>query len=233
MELDLAVEVRPADAGGYAVSVRDGDAEVISAMADVRAFDREPGAGDLLAAVPEERAADVEELAGLGVPETAPFFVQTGDHPIPGCFSCGPEHPSGLHIYPRSAADGVTCAAWAGRPTEFGDGGGGPGDGTLSAAVLTAAIDCSSGICMPLAMQRELLDRDEFFLLGTMDVHYLRVAPASGSYRVAAKALRREGRKFFGMSVLAGDDGVAYAMAESTWIVAGVSRTAAFGRVDR
>jgi hypothetical protein len=63
-----------------------------------------------------------------------------------------------------------------------------------------------------------------------MDVRYLRVAPASGSYRVAAKALRRDGRKFYGLSVLARDDGVAYATAESTWIIANVSRTAAFGR---
>jgi predicted amidohydrolase len=79
-------------------------------------------------------------------------------------------------------------------------------------------------------MQRDLLERDEFFLLGTMDVRYLRVAPVAMAYRVAAKALGRDGRKFFGMSALVGEDGAAYAMAESTWIIAGVSRTAAFGR---
>ena len=82
---------------------------------------------------------------------------------------------------------------------------------------------------MPVSMQRDLLDRDEFFLLGTMDVRYLRVAPVAMAYRVAAKALGRDGRKFFGMSALVGEDGVAYAMAESTWIIAGLSRTAAFG----
>lgn len=230
VENDLAVEVWAADDGGYAVSVRDGETEVISATADVHVFDREPRAGDLLAAVPEDRAADVEMLAALPVPETEPFFVQTGDHPIPGCFSCGPEHTSGLHIYPRFVEDGLTCAPWPEAPMSFSDINGGPGDGTLSTAVVTSAIDCSSGICMPVGMQKELLERDEFFLLGTMDARYLRVAPADGRYRVAAKALGREGRKFYGLSVLAGEDGVAYAMAESTWIIANMTRTAAFGR---
>jgi hypothetical protein len=235
VERDLAVKVWPADAGRYAVSVRDGETEVISATADAHAFDHAPRAGDVLAVVPEERSADVGQLAALAVPETAPFFEQIGDHPIPGCFSCGPEHASGLHIYPSFVDDGLTCALWPGSASAFdnadgGPGDGGPGDGTLSQAVLTAAIDCSSGICMPVAMQKELIDRDEFFLLGTMDVHYLRVPPAGGSYRVAAKALRRDGRKFYGLSVLARDDGVAYATAESTWIIANVSRTAAFGR---
>ena len=82
---------------------------------------------------------------------------------------------------------------------------------------------------MPLEMQRELLALDQFFLLGSLDVRYLRLAPSGLGYRVAAKALRRDGRKFFGLSVLAGEDGTPYAMAEATWIVAGISRTAAFG----
>lgn len=236
VERDLAVEVWPADDGGYAVSVRDGETEVISATADVHVFDQPSQSGDLLAVVPEERAADVGQLSGLAVPEAEPFYIETGDHPIPGCFSCGPEHASGLHIYPRFVEDGLTCAGWGPHPpapsptrrervTQFDN-----GDGTLSLAVLTAAIDCSSGICMPVRMQKDLLGRDEFFLLGTMDVRYLRVAPARGNYRVAAKALGRDGRKFYGLSVLADDDGMAYAMAESTWIIASVSRTAAFGR---
>jgi hypothetical protein len=41
--------------------------------------------------------------------------------------------------------------------------------------------------------------------------------------------LLRDGRKFFGLSALVDDAGAAYAMAESTWIIAGITRTAAFG----
>jgi len=82
---------------------------------------------------------------------------------------------------------------------------------------------------MPVAMQRELLELDQFFLLGSLDVRCLRVPPLDCGYRVAAKALRRDGRKFYGLSALVDDAGTPYAMAESTWIIAGVSRTAAFG----
>jgi hypothetical protein len=121
------------------------------------------------------------------------------------------------------------CAPW--RPAaEFDDARAlARGGGVLSTLVLTSAIDCSSGICMPVAMQRELLELDQFFLLGSLDVRYLRVPPLDRDYRVAAKALLRDGRKFFGLSALVDDAGTPYAMAESTWIVAGVTRTAAFG----
>jgi hypothetical protein len=223
VERDLTIVCWPADEGGYAVSVRDGDTEVISATADVHEFDEAPPPGTALAAIPENRTADIEQLAATPVPDSDPWYVETGDHPIPGCFSCGYENAAGLHIYPRVVEDGVTCAPWL-SASEFDN-----GDGTLATAVLTSAIDCSSGICMPVAMQRDLLDNDQFFLLGSMDVRYLRVAAASARYRVAAKALRRDGRKFFGLSALVGEDGTPYAMAESTWIIAGISRTAAFG----
>jgi hypothetical protein len=177
----------------------------------------------VLESIPLERSSDVAELASTAVPDRPPFFEETGDHPIPGCFSCGPDHPDGLHIYPRVVADGIVCAPWIAAP-EFDDGG-----GALSTLVLTSAIDCSSGICMPVAMQRELLDLDQFFLLGSLDVRYLRVPRAGATYRVAAKALLRDGRKFFGLSALIDDTGTPYAMAESTWLVAGITRTRAFG----
>lgn len=224
VERDLTVEVWPADEGGYAVSVRDGDAEIISATSDVRVLDGPAEPGATLAALPEHIADDVSQLAATPVPDTDPWYVATGDHPIPGCFSCGYENDAGLHIYPRVVDDGVTCAPWT-SAADFDN-----GDGTLSNSVLTSAIDCSSGICMPVAMQRDLLAEDQFFLLGSMDAHYLRVAPAAMQYRVAAKALRRDGRKFFGLSALVGGDSVVYAVAESLWIIASMSRTAAFGR---
>ncbi len=224
VERDLAVEVWPADEGGYAVSVRDSDTEIITATADIRVLDRPSARGDTLAAIPEHIAADVAQLAATPVPDVEPWYVATGDHPIPGCFSCGYDNAAGLHIYPRVVADGVTCAPWT-SASDFDN-----GDGTLSTPVLTSAIDCSSGICMPIAMQRDLLEQDQFFLLGSMDAHYLRVAPAAMQYRVVAKALRRDGRKFFGLSALVGEDGITYAVAESLWIIASMSRTAAFGR---
>jgi hypothetical protein len=82
---------------------------------------------------------------------------------------------------------------------------------------------------MPVEMQRELLEHDQFFLLGSLDVRYLRVASVERDYRVAAKALLRDGRKFFGLSALFDGAGAPYAMAEATWIVAGMTRIKAFG----
>ncbi|MBI5289299.1 MAG: hypothetical protein HY873_10060 [Chloroflexi bacterium] len=229
VERDLAVTVRQSG-GHFSGALQEGEDELLSATSEVVWFDDAARPGDAIGNPPPDRAADVAELAALPVPEAPPFYVDTGEHPIPGCFSCGPENPQGLYVYPRVVRDGVTCAAWP-DASAF-DNAERRGDGSLSLAVLTSAIDCSSGVCLPVAQQRELLELDQFFLLGSIDVRYLRVPPVTIPYRVAAKHLGREGRKFYGMSVLADEDGVAYAMAETTWIIAAISRTEAFGGVS-
>lgn len=213
----------PTDA--IAVSVKRHDAELIHGTVEVAARDTAPLPGDVIAEPPSERAAMLAEMAAIGVPDRPPFWEETGEHPIAGCFSCGPENASGLRVFPRYVSDGVVCAPWAPEPS-FDDGG-----GVLSAMVMTAALDCSSGICMPLDQQRDLLKDDAFFLLGTLDVRFLRVAPLSppGGYRVVARALDRDGRKFYGLSGLFDEGGTAYAMAEATWIVAPITRAQAWG----
>lgn len=222
LDTPLAVDVEASD-GAYTVTIRGGGAALITGTVEVARVGAPPRPGDAISTVPEERADDIAQLSAVGVPARPPFFEETGDHPIPGCFSCGPEHAAGLQIYPRVAGEGIVCAPW--RPArEFDDSG-----GALATLILTSALDCSSGICMPVAMQRELLDLDQFFLLGSLDVRYLRVPPLDRDYRVAAKALLRDGRKFFGLSALFDDAGTPYAMAEATWIVAGMTRIKAFG----
>ncbi len=211
------------EGNAYTVAIHQGEQPLVSGSVEVARLDKAPQPGQELGSVHAARVDDVRELADIAVPDRPPFFEETGEHPIRGCFSCGPDHPDGLHIYPRVVSDGVVCAPWQPAP-EFDDGG-----AALSTLALTSAIDCSSGICMPVAMQRELLELDQFFLLGSLDVRCLRVPPLDCGYRVAAKALRRDGRKFYGLSALVDDAGTPYAMAESTWIIAGVSRTAAFG----
>jgi hypothetical protein len=201
---------------------RDGDRVRVTLGGDAVSGDVELIHEGARPPLPDAIARDVESLARIAPPDAPPFWQVTGEHPIPGCFSCGPEHQDGLRIFPRAVADGVVCAPWT-TAAEFAR------DGAIATSVLTSAIDCSSGICMPLAMQRELLQLDQFFLLGSLDVRYLRDAPPDRDYRVAARSLRRDGRKFFGLAVLADGDGRACAMAEATWIIAGISRTAAFG----
>jgi hypothetical protein len=220
-ETPLSVDAEPSE-GAISVAIRRGSDALVSGSAEVAQV-RDLTPGTPIADVPPERAGDLASMAGIEVPDRPPFFEETGDHPISGCFSCGPKHPDGLHIYPRVAGDGVVCAPWV-PAAEFDDGG-----GAVSMMVLTSALDCSSGICLPLEMQRELLELDQFFLLGSLDVRYLRAPRVGQRYRVAAKMLRRDGRKFFGLSALFDDEGTAYAYAEATWIVAGITRTAAFG----
>lgn len=222
----LRVHVEPGEAdAAYGVTIADGHAGLVSGRVEVALPGAPPAPGEALALPPRERADEIAALAALAVPDRPVFWEETGEHPLPRCFSCGPDAARGLRVFPRIASDGVTCASW--QPAQAFDDGG----GTLSPLIVAAALDCSSGICMPAALQRELLEQDAFFLLGSLDVRFLRAAPAgpAAPYRVAAKAIFRDGRKFFGMSVLAGGDGTAYAMAEAVWIVAGVTRTVAFG----
>jgi hypothetical protein len=211
----LAVDVSPTE-GGYAVTLRSGDDALIDGSVRLAGG---ASANETDAAL----EAALSEIAGTGADGRPPFFEETGDHPIAGCFSCGPDNRRGMHIYPRVAGDGLTCAPWhAGE--EFDD-----GDGNISPMIVASALDCSSGICMPVQMQRELLAEDQFFLLGSLEVRYLRPAPVARDYRIVATALGRDGRKFRGRSAMFDDADVPYATADALWIVAGISRTQAFG----
>lgn len=220
LERALAVEASRGNGGAAAVTLRDGDAMLVTATAEVQAPHAAPDAAPV--AIDAELTPDLAAMASIAVPDAPPFYALTGEHPIPGCFSCGPAHPAGLGIIPRFAGDGVVASAWA-PAGRFDD-----GDGTLPAMIVASALDCSSGICMPVADQRALLAEDRFFLLGSLDVRFLRAAPADAAYRVVARSQRRDGRKHYGRSALIGDDDVVYAMADALWLVAPVTRGEAF-----
>lgn len=214
LERALSIDAARGDDGAISVTLRDGQATLVSATIEVTANgDRDDG----------DYADDLASLLTIEVPEAPLFYDETGEHPIPGCFSCGPAHPAGLGIIPRFAGEGMVASAWT-PDGAFDDGG-----ATLPAAIVAAALDCSSGICMPVADQRALLAEDRFFLLGSLDVRFLRPAPAAGAYRVVARSQRRDGRKHYGRSALIGDDDIVYAIADALWIVAPMTRAEAFG----
>ncbi len=214
VERDLSVSAQRNEGGGYEVALADNGETLIPGTVE---FGEPPP-------LAPERATALREMALVAVPDKPPFYEETGDHPIPRCFSCGPDHESGLHIIPRYVSDGLIASSWRPPKGAFDD-----GDGALSPMIVASALDCSSGICMPLADQRALLAEDLFFLLGSLDLRFLRRAPAGGEYRVIGRALARDGRKFYGMSALFDGHGTAYATAEAIWIVAPVTRAAAFG----
>jgi hypothetical protein len=209
--------------GAITVAVSDGATELISGTVETFAPAWAMQPGDQLTDAAPGHESMLSQMAAVDVPAREPFYVETGDHPIPGCFSCGPENPRGLHVIPRVVSDGVIASAR--RPgAEFDD-----GNGAVSPLIQASALDCSSGICMPLGLQQELLAEDKFFLLGTLDVRFLRLPPIGVAYRIIGQALRRDGRKFYGLSAMVDARGGLYAYAEAIWIVAGISRTAAFG----
>ncbi|MEX2227607.1 MAG: hypothetical protein WEB52_14285 [Dehalococcoidia bacterium] len=142
--------------GAYDVEVRDGDASLISGRVEVTMLAQPARAGDVLSSMPAELDALVREMARGSEPSTPPFFEETGDHPVIGCFSCGPRNALGLHIYPRFAGHGVTWAAGSPEPS-FVDAGGG-----LASSIVASALDCGSGICLPREQQEELLRNDQF-----------------------------------------------------------------------
>jgi acyl-coenzyme A thioesterase PaaI-like protein len=207
----------------YEINVRDGDDVCITGRVEVAPLAQPPGAGAVLQTSAPNLDALLPEMAAVREPNVPPFFEQTGDHPISGCFSCGPSNTRGLHIYPRFAGDGVTWASWSPDPAFVDQ------DGGLASSIVASALDCSSGICLPREQQEELLRTDQFYLLGSLDVRYLRVPKPDGQYHVVGRARRRVGRKFFGMSALFDDAGTAYATADATWIIVTMTRAQAFG----
>lgn len=54
------------------------------------------------------------------------------DHPFPGCYVCGPDHPDGLRIFPGRLPDGRTAAPWR-TPQR------------VTAPTAWAALDCPGG----------------------------------------------------------------------------------------
>jgi len=227
---DLAASVAAAHAGSsreesalFDVTLLNGGDSVISGAVDVRSLPGDAPPGVAIAQAPDNVAAVLDEMAAVGAPESQPFFEVTGDHPVIGCFSCGPRNARGLHVFPRFAAHGVTWASWA-PERDLADAHGG-----LAASIIAAALDCSSGVCMPQAEQEELLRNDQFYLLGSFDVRYLRTAPVDAVYHVVGRARGRDGRKFHGVSALFDDHGTPYAFAEAVWIVVNARRSEVLG----
>ncbi len=207
-----------------ATTARDGDTwevalsgedALVTARVEIASLSAPPRAGDTLPTAPREAGgAPLAEMAHVTAEGRPTFYEELGQHQVTGCFSCGPDHPDGLYAYPRFVARDTTCATWRPAP-EFTDPSGG-----IALPVVVAALDCSSGICLPLDDQRELLAAGAYFLLGTLDVRFLRTPPAGRGYRVVARSLGRDGRKLFGLSALFDDDGTLYATADAIWLVA-------------
>jgi hypothetical protein len=119
------------------------------------------------------------------------------DHPFPTCFVCGPDHPSGLRVFPGPVADGVVAAPWT------------PADD--DPVMVWAALDCPSG------WSHDIPGRP--MVLGRMTCRIDRL-PEPGQETVAMGwRLGEDGRKCFTASGLFTGSGELLALAEQTWVV--------------
>jgi hypothetical protein len=155
------------------------DAEVVEAPADASA--------DPVSAA--EAAAAAKDYAGLV------------SHPFPHCFVCGPEHPTGLHVFPGPVPGrrGFVAAPWT------------PADDTVGPEFVWAALDCPGGWSSGDMAGRPMV-------LGRMGAQVFAVPGAGTPCVVTGRHLRTEGRKTFTASALYGPDGDLLASAHATWI---------------
>ncbi|MFI5494672.1 PaaI family thioesterase [Actinoplanes sp. NPDC051859] len=152
-------------------------------------------AGTLVAEV----AADAD--AGAGVPVADPAeagpYPGLSAHPFPGCYVCGPEHPTGLRIFPGPLPDGRMAATWD-VPAE------------VTVPLMWAALDCPGGW--------SALQSGRTFVLGRIAVA-VDALPAPGDRCVVVgTAVSAEGRKAVVDSTVYGQDGTRHARARATWI---------------
>lgn len=149
-------------------------------------------AGELVEPVSYDEAVDaVKGYAGLG------------GHPFPTCFVCGPDHPTGLHLFPGPVPGrkGVVAAPWT------------PAEDAVGPEFVWAALDCPGGWSAGDLAGRPIV-------LGSMSVEMLDETPiaAGERYVVLGRHVRTEGRKTFTVSALYGPSGEPVASAEAVWI---------------
>ena len=137
--------------------------------------------------------------------EAARTFPPRGEHFFPGCFTCGPAHPRGLHIFSGPVREGFVASPWA-PTTDLAD-----EDGRVRAEFMWAALDCPSYWALQRAGEiRCVLAR----LAAQIDKRPL----ANETLIVGAWPLDSHGRKHRGASAIYDQSGTVLARAEALWI---------------
>ena len=153
--------------------------------------------GDTLIAEAAPGSVDLVPPPSVGLSRAAASsYAGTQEHPFPTCFVCGPEHPTGLHLFAGPVGDGVVATTWT--PTDDSD------------VMVWAALDCPGG------WSADIVGRP--MVLGRMACQIVQ-APVPGQPHVVQGWLRGgEGRKVHTGSALYDADGAVLAVAEATWI---------------
>ena len=164
--------------------------------------------GDALIAEARAGAPNVEPPPSPGLriaADAARTFPPRGEHFFPGCFTCGPAHPQGLHIFSGPVREGFVASPW--RPTpDLAD-----KDGLVRAEFMWAALDCPTYWALPRAGEiRAVLAR----LTAQIDAR----PRADDTLIVGAWPLGGDGRKHRGAAAVYDQSGAVLARAEALWI---------------
>ena len=160
--------------------------------------------GDLLVA--QGAAGEVAATAPAVVPleearEAVSRYRGHEGHPFPTCFACGPQHPTGLHLFPGEVGDGVVACPWVPEDDD--------------PVMVWAALDC------PGAWSND--PTQEAIVLGRLTMRLGRL-PVPGEEHVLMGWRRgRAGRKVLTGTALYTADGELLAVTEQTWITVPVS----------
>jgi hypothetical protein len=130
-------------------------------------------------------------------------------HEYPRCFTCGTRRDDGdgLRLFPGPIAEGRAATPWRAHPAFD------TGDGTISAEVTWAAIDCSGAwaVIGPGPMPP--------MLLGRMTGHIVR-RPTIDEPLIASGWLReQDGRKLHTSTALTALDGDVLARSDQVWFI--------------
>jgi hypothetical protein len=221
LDTPMSAEVS-ANNDGYGVVVSVGDSIAITGAVTIE--HRFVEVGDAIQEAPESLRmplSDVVSVADVSLsgPTLREQFLENcvaaGYHsPRNVCFGCA-ETPDALQLFNRVAPNGNLWTRWQTEPCFI------DRPGRLAFAMAAAALDCSN----LWVLNRDSIERyfpgGKLFITGSFTVHFLRVLPIYmlNDYRVVARHLYTEGRKGFTMSALLDDQGVPYAIAESTAIL--------------
>lgn len=152
--------------------------------------------GDLLIASAVPGSVELEPHPAVSV-ETAAATAYAGlvDHPFPGCFVCGPEHPDGLGLQPGPVAPDVVAAVWTPSSDER--------------FLVWAALDCPGG------WASDVVGRP--LVLGRMTLQQTAEPTVGAEHVVVGWTTGTSGRKTFSGTALYDAGGTLLAHAQQTW----------------
>lgn len=137
--------------------------------------------------------------------QDSPFLTE--EHPYPGCFVCGPEHPEGLHIHAGPVEGRPDVCSGILEPRESLP----STDGALDSEVVWAALDCPG-------LTADRLRTAGPHLLGRLTVELIAPVPNDVSSVVVGWGLGSEGRKFYSGCALLTPEGDLLARSRAVWI---------------